>query len=604
MSILTTSNRIDYTADGVATTFAFPFAVYTQTDLQVYVTPTGGTPVLQVLNTDYTQTAVNVPGGNAGGNVIFSSPPTNTYQVTLIRKLPILQQTSFTNLDKFDAKTAIEGTYDKVVMIEQQLNEVVSRAPVLPVDSLLNPEFPLPGASKFIRWNSGGTALEAVDITGTLPVSIDAFQAVATAGLPTAGQAGRARYVTDASRGLWIDQGSQWYSLTGGWFNVMEFGAKGNGTTDDTSAINATITAASDGDTIYFPRPSSFYKVTSTITVNKKLRLLGSMAWGDPTAVAGSQIRGTGFTLFTVTKPFIMENMVVYDPTGNASTIGIDINNGGTGVTRWTIKNCSIIAPTVTYGALGTGIRGVFALEGVIENSNIEGWLNGIDWQASGGSKSNANKVSGCKIRQNTIGMLVTSVDDAFLSDSVIEGNSTGVKVLSGKLACIQNHFENTVGNVREIHLVDGNLVSMNNGFFSAGADKNIYIEAGSGLHSSVGDTLNGGIKHNGTGGFTVVNPVIAFTVTGTGGIARIDFTGFTIVQGFGSSDVTVGSGANLVLSPGNDIKMAKALVAMGGGAGATLGTIGGSGPAAAGQNTWMRFLDSGGNACWVPVWK
>lgn len=46
------------------------------------------------------------------------------------------------------------------------------------------------------------------------------------------------------------------------------------------------------------------------------------------------------------------------------------------------------------------------------------------------------------------------------------------------------------------------------------------------------------------------------------------------------------------------------ALVAMGGGAAPTLGTIGGSGPATAAQNTWMRFADSTGVAVWVPCWK
>lgn len=60
-----------------------------------------------------------------------------------------------------------------------------------------------------------------------------------------------------------------------------------------------------------------------------------------------------------------------------------------------------------------------------------------------------------------------------------------------------------------------------------------------------------------------------------------------------------------VVLSPdGNDIKWGKALVSLGGGAAPTLGTIGGSGPAAAAQNSWMRVIDASGAAFWVPVWK
>jgi hypothetical protein len=46
------------------------------------------------------------------------------------------------------------------------------------------------------------------------------------------------------------------------------------------------------------------------------------------------------------------------------------------------------------------------------------------------------------------------------------------------------------------------------------------------------------------------------------------------------------------------------AIVAAGGGAAPTFTTIGGSGPATAAQNGWMKMLDSTGAACWVPVWK
>ena len=43
--------------------------------------------------------------------------------------------------------------------------------------------------------------------------------------------------------------------------------------------------------------------------------------------------------------------------------------------------------------------------------------------------------------------------------------------------------------------------------------------------------------------------------------------------------------------------------VALGGGAGATLGTIGGSGPAAAGQRSWLKIMEDG-TADFVPVWR
>lgn len=46
-------------------------------------------------------------------------------------------------------------------------------------------------------------------------------------------------------------------------FNVMDYGAKGDGTTDDTTAIQATMTAAANGGSVYFP--AGTYIVSSTI---------------------------------------------------------------------------------------------------------------------------------------------------------------------------------------------------------------------------------------------------------------------------------------------------------------------------------------------------
>jgi hypothetical protein len=57
------------------------------------------------------------------------------------------------------------------------------------------------------------------------------------------------------------------------WLNVVGYGAKGDGTTDDTAAIQAAITAASDGDTVYLPRGT--YKLTATLTVTKSITIRG-----------------------------------------------------------------------------------------------------------------------------------------------------------------------------------------------------------------------------------------------------------------------------------------------------------------------------------------
>lgn len=52
------------------------------------------------------------------------------------------------------------------------------------------------------------------------------------------------------------------------------------------------------------------------------------------------------------------------------------------------------------------------------------------------------------------------------------------------------------------------------------------------------------------------------------------------------------------------DIRWGRDLIALGGGATPTFGTIGGSGPATAAQNSWMKVIDSTGAAFYVPAWK
>lgn len=67
------------------------------------------------------------------------------------------------------------------------------------------------------------------------------------------------------------------------WVSVKDFGATGNGSSDDTAAIQAAINYASDyGRAVYFPShrttPSgggSFYRVTSTLTITKPISLIG-----------------------------------------------------------------------------------------------------------------------------------------------------------------------------------------------------------------------------------------------------------------------------------------------------------------------------------------
>jgi hypothetical protein len=72
--------------------------------------------------------------------------------------------------------------------------------------------------------------------------------------------------------------------------NVLSFGATGNGSTDDTAAIQAAINATS-GRTLYFPK--GIYKVTSTLFITDRCHhLVGD--FGNRNADGGTEISFTG----------------------------------------------------------------------------------------------------------------------------------------------------------------------------------------------------------------------------------------------------------------------------------------------------------------------
>jgi len=128
------------------------------------------------------------------------------------------------------------------------------------------------------------------------------------------------------------------------------------GTHPQTEAgINSAIAAASDGDTVVLP-PAT-YSITTGIVVNKQIKILCTSPYigdvGQPTS-GGSVLSGSGIAILTLQKDgTIVENCFVFDPVGDVATIGIDINNGATGVTDWTLRNVLIKGTDKK----GTGLR-------------------------------------------------------------------------------------------------------------------------------------------------------------------------------------------------------------------------------------------------------
>lgn len=140
-------------------------------------------------------------------------------------------------------------------------------------------------------------------------------------------------------------------------FNVKTFGAKGDGSTDDTSAINSAISAAQvNGGILYFP--PGVYEVKNPNQVNPSNMLSGhivvSIRCASPTSTTIQFTGSSGFTLSNVMRiaPYYAGDVsgCNFDLTkASANTIALHIIDS----VGWMIKNNGFI------GAAGNGDVGV-----------------------------------------------------------------------------------------------------------------------------------------------------------------------------------------------------------------------------------------------------
>lgn len=129
MTVASSSNRVDYTGNGVTTVFSFSFRIFEAADLVVTRATPAGVETTLVLNTDYTVTGA---GSYSGGSITLSAALTNGHALTIQRVLDITQETDLRNQGQFFAETH-EDVFDRVTMIAQQLQEQIDRSAKLPV---------------------------------------------------------------------------------------------------------------------------------------------------------------------------------------------------------------------------------------------------------------------------------------------------------------------------------------------------------------------------------------------------------------------------------------------------------------------------------------
>jgi hypothetical protein len=151
--------------------------------------------------------------------------------------------------------------------------------------------------------------------------------------LPASGTVGRLSNVSDSSRGVWLDNGTNWTSVSAETFNVKQFGAKGDGDSDDIGAILAAVNAADarGGGIVLFP--PGRYLVSDAIPMRNNLQYVGM---GNATHIqlkTGSQnnVFGEAFPLASVHNVVIRDLMI----DGNSGNVPLTIDDSLLNGIRW-----------------------------------------------------------------------------------------------------------------------------------------------------------------------------------------------------------------------------------------------------------------------------
>jgi hypothetical protein len=301
MTVASAVNRLTYTGNGVTTSFPVTFPFQLTSDLVVVeVVISTGVSTIKTITTHYAVTGTPDALGfySSGGAVVAVTAPASTVRWIIYRDPSRLQGLNLQDADSFPAES-IEANHDKLVMVAQRLYELATRSLRAPdgdvfASGILNY---LPSQQErggmFLSFDDDGHPIVAAGTSADLgPVSsyintllddasasaarstlqvpgrvttITALKNIDSATLTTgdlvivegyyaSGDGGGGVYWWDGASSTSDNGGTilqptaggtgRWKLLHTGTVTVLQFGAKGDGVTNDKTAIQAAITYA------------------------------------------------------------------------------------------------------------------------------------------------------------------------------------------------------------------------------------------------------------------------------------------------------------------------------------------------------------------------
>jgi len=320
------------------------------------------------------------------------------------------------------------------------------------------------------------------------------------------------------------------------------FGAKGDGTTDDTAAIQAAIDAVYNRANIPVPLestvgggfvflPAGSYKVTSTLTLRSRVGLCGEgdrVTYIDGSDIAsGAVIETEGHGSSVVVSHADIKDLTIYGDSSGGSINGIHYSAWASSIERVQIKNCgdgivlgssgnsnSLVETTITRckihectnGIVGAGSAKATDIR-IIDNTINACDESGIESTGTGGWQIIGNNIYNCNNLINFVTVIASNViagnylGEANLGPLVINpGNSSN----SGAIAITGNVFKTANNAGGGVTTSDKSVISLvNNG---AATDLESVTIQGNVIRDGTGNALYG-IYISGTCSKLVIGP-------------------------------------------------------------------------------------------------
>jgi hypothetical protein len=242
MTVASTTSRARFTGNGVTTAFPLPFRVLDAADVQVSRV-VGGTATALTLGPDFTVSGV---GSVGNATVTLTTALPTGSDLLVVRFVPVLQPTDIRNQGAF-LPSIHEDVFDRLTMIDQQQDTDIARSLQLgPID--------VDGTGSY---DAGGNRIRNVGapLVGSDVVTL-ATLGSALAPVATQSQAAGAPVLVPGST-VPRTLGARFGEV----FHVEDFGAIGDGVTNDRVAINLAMQAATaaGGGVVRFGAGKSYF---------------------------------------------------------------------------------------------------------------------------------------------------------------------------------------------------------------------------------------------------------------------------------------------------------------------------------------------------------